>query len=213
MTTNDADLVSRILAGDTGVFELLMRRYNQRLYRSVRSILRDDAEAEDVVQESYVRAYAALHQWNASAQFSTWLIRIGIHEALARVKKNRRKIDWEDVPEVVESSRDADPEGQLIDRDMRERLQRSVEALPEGTRAVFILREVEGLSTAEAADCLEISEDAVKTRLHRARSQLRELLVSHEGLVEAELFPFHATRCDRVVAAVIAMIEARRASS
>jgi RNA polymerase sigma-70 factor (ECF subfamily) len=206
---SDEELVRRVRAGETALFETLMRRYNQRLFRVARAILRDEAEAEDVMQQAYVNAYAHLGQFAERARFGTWLTRIAVHEALGRLRRRGRfeeadaMPDWEERTMDLIGAAERNPEQQALRREMRAILEAAFEAIPEIYRTVFMLREVEGLSTADAAECLSISEDAVKTRLFRARALLRQELLERAGLVSAELFPLHLSRCDRVVAAVL----------
>jgi RNA polymerase sigma-70 factor, ECF subfamily len=201
----DEDVVKRVLAGETALYEILMRRYNQRLYRVARSILRNDVDAEDVMQEAYVRAYEHLGQFAGQAKFSTWLTRIAVYEALARLRRGARYSD-EDVMAKL-TAETPDPERQAYDRELRIVLEGAIDSLPEPYRLVFILRSVEGLSVAETAGCLDIGPEAVKTRLHRARSLLRKDLEQRAGLVTAQAFPFHLSRCDRVVEAVFRRID------
>lgn len=213
-STSDEDVVKRVLSGETALYEILVRRYNQRLYRVARSILRDDSDAEDVMQEAYVRAYEHLSQFAGEAKFSTWLTKIAVYEALGRVKLRGRTADLDSVlksdthvmPTFTPNTRD--PERQAYDNELRLVLESSIEALPEIYRMVFVLRSVEGLSVAETAGCLEIGPEAVKTRLHRARSLLRKDLQQRAGVVTAQAFPFHLSRCDRVVEAVLRRIAA-----
>jgi RNA polymerase sigma-70 factor (ECF subfamily) len=185
-----------------------MRRYNHRLYRVALSILRNDAEAEDVMQDAYVRAYEHLNQFAGEAKFSTWLTKIAVHEALARVRRSGRTEDLDLIPETnvhnAASMTKAirDPETQAYDHELRLVLERAVNALTAKYRSVFVLRAVEGLNVAETAACLDISLEAVKTRLHRARSLLRKELDRRAGVTAAQAFPFHLSRCDRVVEAV-----------
>jgi RNA polymerase sigma-70 factor, ECF subfamily len=202
--TADDDIVNRVLAGETALYEILMRRYNQRLYRVARSILRNDVEAEDVMQEAYVRAYQHLDQFAGEAKFSTWLTKIAVYEALARVRRGARYSDVQVMDNMTADT--PDPERQAYDRELRIVLEGAIDSLPEPYRLVFILRSVEGLSVAETAGCLEIGVEAVKTRLHRARSLLRKDLQHRAGLVTAQAFPFHLSRCDRVVEAVFRRI-------
>jgi RNA polymerase sigma-70 factor (ECF subfamily) len=188
-----------------------MRRYNQRLYRVARSIVRDDLEAEDVMQQAYVNAYAHLEQFAERARFSTWLTRIAVHEALARVRRRRRHTEIDAMPDRDEpgpilASRDPSPEQQALTGELRAALEASVDAIPEMYRTAFVLREVEGLSTSEAAECLETSEEVVRTRLHRARALLQRELLERAGSGARDAFGFHARRCDRVVAAVIGQL-------
>ena len=211
-TLSDEEVVERVLAGETALFEILMRRYNQRLYRVARAILTDDGEAEDVMQDAYVRAYAHLDQFAGRSLFSTWLTRIAVHEALARARRGRRLVRIEDpAPRGESSMRDLrstenGPEQHAIQRDLRSALEAAIGALPESYRSVLMLREVEGLSTAETAECLGISEALTKTRLHRARAAMRQEIESRSREVLTGSFSFHLSRCDRVVAAVFTRI-------
>jgi RNA polymerase sigma-70 factor (ECF subfamily) len=211
-TLSDEEVVERVLAGEIELFEILMRRYNQRLYRVARTILSDDGEAEDVMQDAYVRAYTHLGQFAGRARFSTWLTRIAVHEAVERARRGRRLVQIEDVSPGKEdtmtllSSTERGPEQQAIQRDLQSVLEAAVEDLPESFRTVLTLRDIEGLSTAETAECLGISEPLVKTRLHRARAALRNGLESRSRAALAGSFAFHLSRCDRVVAAVFARI-------
>ena len=210
---SDEAIVRRVREGETALFELLMRRYNQRLFRVGRAILRNDAEAEDVMQEAYVNAYAHLHQFEERARFGTWLTRIAVNEALGRLRRRGRSDEVDAMPEWNEKmteamkSKEPSPEDQALGREMRAILESSFEAIPEMYRTVFMLREVEGLSTSEAALCLGLSEDGVKTRLHRARALLRQELFERAGLATAQLFPLHLSRCDVVVASVLARLD------
>lgn len=205
----DEDVVERIRSGDAALFEILMRRYNQRVYRAVRAVMGADDDVEDVMQQAYLNAYAHLHQFEGRAQFSTWLTRIAVNEALARRGKRASRFGEQDetMMELIESGA-PDPEQQAVTSEMREVMQREVAALPDRFRVVVMLRDVEGLSTAETATCLEISEDLVKTRLHRARALLRANLVKRAGVTLESLFAFGSVRCDRVVAGVMAQLGA-----
>jgi len=204
----DEEIVRRVVAGESALFEVLMRRHNQRLYRVARSILRDDAEAEDVMQQAYVNAYLHLDQFADRARFATWLTRIATYEALARLRRRGR---FQEIETMDESGRDGaalfaqgpNPEREAYLGELRLTLEGSVDALPEAYRSVFVLRDVEGLSTAETAECLELTPDVVKTRLVRARARMRRHLWDQAGLAARDLFPFHAPRCNRVVAAVM----------
>ena len=212
---SDAELVQRIRAGEPQLFELVMRRHNTRLYRTVRSLLRDEAEAEDAMQDAYVHAFTHLDGFRAEARLSTWLTRIALNEALMRLRRRGRFLDLaaqpgsddEETPAMHEpDSPLPSPEQQAQTGELRVLLEGSVDALPPASRAAFVLRDVEGLSTEEAAQCLGISEESVRTRLHRARALLRDELYRRAGSGAGELFPFHAPRCDRVVAAVMARL-------
>jgi RNA polymerase sigma-70 factor, ECF subfamily len=207
-TLTDEDVVSRVAAGETALFEIVMRRYNERIYRVVRSILRDDTEAEDVMQQAYLNAYAHLRQFNGSARFSTWLTRIAMNEALARIRSRRPYEPFDEENPKVE--RDVfpahNPERAAGNSELRGLLEWAIDELPDGAREVFVLREVEGMRTAEVAAALDVSEDVVKTRLSRARSSLRRLLLERTGAAAPDAFRFSRPRCDRVVANVLAII-------
>jgi len=196
-----------VRAGERSLFEIIMRRYNQRIYRAVRAITGNDGEAEDVMQDAYVRAYAHLDQFAGRASFATWLTRIAVHEALARRRHGKRFVDLDDVmPTLAFPGRG--PEQRATDRELGATLQEAIDELPPSFRTVFVLREAEGLSTAETAESLGIPPETVKTRLHRARSLLRHRLWARAGRLSGGVFEFGAGRCDRVVAAVLARIGA-----
>ena len=207
---SDAETIQQVLDGNTAMFELLMRRYNERVYRAARSIVRDEQEAEDVMQQAYVNAFTHLRQFNGSAQFLTWLTRIAINEALARVRRRDRYEAFDDdrrhVEPFMSSNPEPNPERQAFTGELRRLLEWAIDALPGGMREVFVLREVEGLSTSEVADCLGVSDDVVKTRLSRGRALLRRLLMERTGATAPEAFRFYRPRCDRVVALVLARI-------
>ena len=210
---SDEEVVRRVRAGETALFEVIMRRYNQRLFRVTRSILGNDSEAEDVTQEAYVRAYMHLDQFEGRAQFSTWLTKIAVHEALARLRARHRFIDINAQSGSVEDgmnleSKDPSPEQEVLNHTMRIVLETAVDRLPETYRSVFMLREVEGMSTAETAECLDLSEEAVKVRLHRARSLLRKHIHAQTGAATPAAFQFLGARCDRMVSAVLGRITA-----
>ena len=206
----DEDVVRLVLAGNTAMFELLMRRYNERVYRAARAILRDDEEAEDVLQQAYVNAFTHLRQFNGDARFSTWLLRIAVNEALARVRRRGRYESYSDEEAAVEPgishSAPPDPERQAFNGELRGLLEWAIDTLPDGMREVFVLREVEGLSTLETAEALSVSEDVVKTRLSRGRAALRRVLYERTGANAPEAFRFERPRCDRVVARVLGQI-------
>ena len=210
---SDEEVVARVLAGETGTFEIIMRRYNQRLYRVARAILRNDGEAEDVMQDAYVRAYEHLDQFAGRAKFSNWLTRIAVHEALARQHRRNRYQDLEPMSEQEGDPMDRfaslalNPEQQAANSEIRRLLEEAVEKLPDAYRAIFILRDVEDMSTSDAAHALEITEENVKVRLYRARALLRKSLYARAGMERKEAFDFHAVRCDRVVKNVFERIQ------
>jgi RNA polymerase sigma-70 factor (ECF subfamily) len=211
---SDAEIIQQVLAGNTALFELLMRRYNERIYRAARSIVRDEQEAEDVMQQAYVNAFTHLRQFNGSAQFSTWLTRIAINEALARVRRRGRYEAFDDdlsnVEPFMSTNPVQSPERQAFAGELRGLLEWAIDTLPDGMREVFVLRDVEGLSTAEVAESLDVSEDVVKTRLSRGRAALRRALLERTGASAPEAFRFYRPRCDRVVQHVLARIADQR---
>jgi RNA polymerase sigma-70 factor (ECF subfamily) len=212
---SDEEVVARVLAGETGMFEIVMRRHNQRLYRVARAILHNDGEAEDVMQDAYVRAYEHLDQFAGRAKFSTWLTRIAVHEALARQRRGNRyqelepTSEWEGDPMDRFASLTRNPEEQTSNSELRRLLEQAVERLPDAYLTIFMLRDVEEMSTADAAYALEITEENVKVRLHRARALLRKSLFTLAGTESRQAFNFNAVRCDRVVKNVFERIQKR----
>lgn len=206
-TLTDAEVVRRVRAGEQALFEVLLRRHDRRVYRTVRAILRDEDEVEDAMQQAWIQAYLHLAEFQGNAAFSTWLVRIAANEALQRLRKRGPLApvavtgDEEDTMSPGE-----DPEERAAAREAIRLLERAIEALPPHHRLVFMLREVEGLSTAETAEALGIAEDAAKVRLHRARAALRKILDETMDGAAAEAFPFHAPRCDRIVVRVMEAI-------
>jgi RNA polymerase sigma-70 factor (ECF subfamily) len=209
-TLSDVDVVRRVVDGETALFEVLMRRHNERVYRAARAIVRDEAEAEDVMQQAYVSAYANLRQFHGAAQFSTWLTRIAINEAIARVRRKGRYDPLDEdrlgAEEPMFERLAQNPEQQAFAGELHRLLERAIDQLPDGMRAVFMLRDVEGMSTAETATAMGVSEDVIKTRLSRARMRLRRMLLDQAGADTPGVFPFFRPRCDRVVDQVMARI-------
>jgi RNA polymerase sigma-70 factor (ECF subfamily) len=203
---SDAAIVSRVLGGDSALFELLMRRYNRLLFRLARGIVRDDDEARDVVQAAYVRAYYHLEQFRGPAGFKGWVARIAVNEALGRVRRAPSIVDSEQHALGLPDLAEAEPENAASGRDLLRMLQAAIDRLPEEFRQVFILRGVEQLSIAETAELLDIKAATVKTRFHRARRMLQEQL--HRKLDDAarETYQFGGQRCDAIVGAVLARI-------
>jgi RNA polymerase sigma-70 factor, ECF subfamily len=197
----DNELVRRVVAGEAALFEVLVHRYSQRVYRAARAILRDDEEAADVVQETWVRAYRKLGQFAGRAKFSTWLTRIGIYEASARWRRARSAAAR--APAAANeagatSNSGLDPENGVLVREARALLEAAIEELPDHYRPVFVMRVVEEMSTAETAEVLGLSPDVVKTRLRRARAMLREKLRAAVGPLGREAFRFAGERCRRM---------------
>ena len=208
---SDEQIVVRVVAGQTALFEVLMRRHNERVYRAARSIVKDESEAEDVMQQAYVNAYSHLRQFDGRSRFSTWLTRIAIHEALARARRRGRYIDMDpEQPSTLtlatSMATPLDPERLAFSRELGALMESAIDRLPDGAREVFILRMVEGMSTEEVAVALNVSEAVVKTRLSRARAVLRRELSAQTEAAAANTFRFLRPRCDRVVAAVLARI-------
>jgi RNA polymerase sigma-70 factor (ECF subfamily) len=204
----DAEVVRRVLGGEPALFEVLMRRYNQRVYRAVRSVQRDERECEDAMQQAWLNAYAHLGQFQGTAAFSTWLTRIALNEALARARPKSRLASIEELPEEghAMASPAQDPEGRAADRELGRMVEEALDELPDHYRTVFMLREIEGMSTADTALALAVSEEAVKVRLHRARLALRDRLYARAGSAGRSAFTFLGPRCDRMVANVLSRV-------
>jgi RNA polymerase sigma-70 factor (ECF subfamily) len=202
---SDNEVISRVLGGERHLFEIIMRRNNQRVFRAARAILKSDDEAQDVMQEAYVRAYQHLAEFRGEAMLSTWLCRIAVHEALARVRK-AGKLEPLEPEEMEGPSMSRDPEEATSDDELRLLLEEAVDQLPDVFRSVFVLRAVEQMSTQEVSEALSVPEDTVKTRLFRARGLLRQALLAKLEDTETKAFKFLGTRCDRVVANVLARI-------
>jgi RNA polymerase sigma-70 factor (ECF subfamily) len=211
---SDEELIREVLGGNKATFELLMRRNNQRVYRACRAILRDDTEAEDVAQEAWVRAYEHLGQFAGRSSFSTWITRIAVNEALLRTHRKARNEEMDAMPQprrdALEqtSSRFADQETAVSATETRALLERAIDGLPVAYRQVFVLREVEDMSTADTAEALGISNENVKTRLLRARALLRRELYARAGATSSAAFSFMGARCDRLVKNVMARLQA-----
>jgi RNA polymerase sigma-70 factor (ECF subfamily) len=207
----DSEVVRRVLKGETELFEIIMRRYNQRLYRAARAILGNDSEAEQIMQDAYVLAYTHLAQFAQKAKFSTWLTKIAVNEALRHRRRRSRFVNFDSLAESsgekgILSSAERTPEQKALNGELKNLLESEVDGLPERYRSVLVMRDVEGLNTAETAECLAVSEETVKTRLHRARALMRNRLHVRAGITRHELFSFQKPRCDRVVAAVFERI-------
>jgi RNA polymerase sigma-70 factor (ECF subfamily) len=217
-TLSDEEVVYRVRAGETALYEVIMRRYNQRLYRIARAILHNDGEAEDVMQDAYVRAYEHLDQFAARAPFATWLTRIAVHEALARLRGRNRIQSLDDTEDNGDqsmqiTSKSPDPEQSASGAQLRGLLEEAVLGLPEHYRIVIMLRDIEELSTAETADALDLTEDNVKIRLHRGHGMIRSWLFERIGAGAKEAFPFMGVRCNRVVEGVFNRLAAAHSSN
>jgi RNA polymerase sigma-70 factor (ECF subfamily) len=200
----DQEIVRRVLDGEPGLFELLMRRHNQPLFRILRGVVRDGAEAEDLLQDAWVKAFQHLPGSRFEAGFRTWMARIALHEAAARGRKGRRLVALSSPEELaLEAPRETDPEHRASTAELRRLLEGAIGGLSPIYRAVVMLRDVEGFSTAETAEVLDVSLEVVKVRLHRGRALLRKELTSRLDGALPEVFAFAGDRCDRVVARVL----------
>ena len=213
---DDATLARRVLGGESAAFELLMRRYNRRLYRVARSMLRNDAEAEDALQDAYIAAYQSLGNFRGEASLATWLSRVVVNQCLGRMRRQARRDNI--VPMVslggpdeqehaaMPSDESETPDRALVRAELRAVLERKLDELPEAFRTVFVLRCVEELSVEETARCLNIPEATVRTRHFRARGMLRESLAQDIDIAERDVFSFDGERCDRIVAGVLGKV-------
>jgi RNA polymerase sigma-70 factor (ECF subfamily) len=203
----DEDVVRRVVGGERELFEVLMRRHDQRVYRAIRGILRDEDDVEDAMQQAWLQAYLHLGEFAGAARFSTWMTRIAANEALGRLRRRARlePAGGEEADGVMDANVE-DPEVRAAAREATTLLESAVDRLAPGYRAVFMLRDVENLSTAETATALGLGEEAVKVRLHRARAMLRKTLTDAVDEAAADAFPFLAPRCNRIVNAVMSRI-------
>ena len=214
----ETDLVEAARAGNGAAFEAIMRRHNRLLFRTARAILKDEAEAEDAVQEAYIKAFSKLSTFAGKASLSTWLVRITVNEALSRRRGGSRRFEMDEFDELQDlgaekggsalgaaDQRDT-PESCAARGEIRRLIEQAIDELPQHFRTVFVLRAVEEFSVAETASCLDIPQDTVKTRFHRAKQALRQALDRRLDSVLAETFPFAGRRCDRIVAQVLARL-------
>lgn len=208
----ESELVAYARAGDRQAFRAIMKRCNQRLFRIARAVVRDEAEAEDVLQEAYTRAFSAIATFRGEAGIATWLTRILLNEAHGRLRRRKLTVDLDQVEAAQESAqvlnfpgmtKSENPEADAARAQIRRILERAVDALPEAFRLVFILREVEELSVEETASHLNLKVETVKTRLHRARRRLRDALDAQLADVMVGAYPFLGARCERITEAVL----------
>ena len=207
----DAELVRRALGREEAAVRAIMQANNRRLYRLARGVLRNDSEAEDVVQETYVRAFTHLEQFRGDSSLSTWLSRIAMNEALGRLRRQRPGVEWSTLPQGVLEAQiiqfpltsSEDPEKTMAQREIQHVVEHAIDELPEPFRLVFITRVIEGMNVEETAEILGLKPETVKTRLHRARNLLRENVEKKIGPVVMEAFPFAGRRCERLTDAVI----------
>jgi RNA polymerase sigma-70 factor (ECF subfamily) len=211
---DDGALVERARNRDGAAVRLIMQRHNRRLYRTARSVLKDEAEAEDVVQETYVRAFTHLDGFRGEAQLSTWLTRIALNEALGRLRRRRITVGLEDIDAINDQGearviylpsarQDSDPEAAAARAEVRRLLERAVDQLPDPFRMVFVLRDIEEMSIEETASQLGLRPETVKTRLHRARRLLQQSLARTFSSTVGEAFPCAGARCARITEAVL----------
>jgi RNA polymerase sigma-70 factor, ECF subfamily len=211
---SDSALISRIVSGDTCAFELVMRRYNRALYRTARSIVKDDAEAEDTLQDAYMQAYQSLARFRSESRLLTWLTRIVVNEAVARLRKSARRaevisldggMDYEQpaAEAAMSLGQSESPDSAAMRAETRRLLERKIDELPEAFRTVFVLRALEEMTVEEVSAVLGIPEATVRTRYFRSRSMLREALSRELDFTLEEAFSFDGERCDRIVAGVM----------
>ena len=208
-------LVQRIVAGDPSAFELLMRRHNRRLFRLARATLRNDADAEDALQEAYISAYRSIGQFRGAAAVGTWLSRLVLNECLGRLRRQARRnnvipmqsMNDDTRVDTMSTSDHNSPEQALLRSELRALLERQLDALPASFRLVFVLRCVEEMSVEETAAYLEIPEATVRSRLFRARSLLRDALAQEIDLAQRDVYEFGGEHCDRIVKKVLARLE------
>jgi RNA polymerase sigma-70 factor, ECF subfamily len=210
--TADAELVRRARDRDESAVRSIMQANNRRLFRLARGILRNDSEAEDVVQETYVRAFTHLGDFRGDSSLATWLSRIAMNEALGRLRRQRPGVEWTSLPEgtieaqIIQfphSGSPEDPEKSMAQRQIQHVVEHAIDELPEPFRMVFITRVIEGMNVEETADILGLKPETVKTRLHRARTMVRDNVEKKIGPVVMEAFPFAGKRCERLTEAVL----------
>lgn len=212
----DAELAAQIALGNRAAFEVMMRRYNQPLFRTARSIVRDDAEAEDVLQSAYLHAYQGMGAFRSDARLSTWLTRIVVNQAIAARRKRTRSADvlhlHTESEQMNEMNMHPDeaptPERTAMQVQLRQRLERGIDALPDAFRVVFVMRAVQEMSGDEVALCLDIPEATVRTRFHRARGLLREMLARELDMAYADVYAFDGERCERIVTSTLVRLDA-----
>jgi RNA polymerase sigma-70 factor, ECF subfamily len=217
----DRDLVARAAAGDGPAFEAIMRRHNRLLFRTARSILKSEVEAEDALQDAYLRAWRGLDGFRSEAKLSTWLVRIVVNESLARLRRHSAQVipldatidsNHDDAEDRMEDDPDQRPERVVQRAEMRRLMEACIDRLPDGFRSVFMLRAVEEMSVEDVAAALGLPEPTVRTRLFRARSLLREGLSRDVDMALADAFSFDGERCDRIVARVLQAVAVARAN-
>lgn len=202
----DETLIARIRTGDTGAYEIMLRRYNRRLFRVTRSILRDDDDAQDAMQEAYMRAFTNIGDYRTPGNFGAWLTRIAVNEALMKKRRDRRYTSDEDETTAQEPAPGPGTEELAANGELRRLIEVAVDRLPESFRTVFVLRAIEQLSVEETATCLDIPAATVKTRFHRARGLMQQALDHYIDAAGLTVFDFAGPRCDRMVAGMLARL-------
>lgn len=212
-TLTDSDLVQRVRERNEAAIRAMIQHHNRRLYRIARGILRDDSDAEDAVQETYLKAFSHFDEFRGEAGIGTWLCRIVMNESLERLRRRRPTVDWSTMDEEPKRTADIirlpfdnsrpDPERATAQRQIQELLERAIDELPEDFRIVLVARVIEDMSVEETAALLDIRPETVKTRLHRARHRLRASLEGRIGPVLKDVFPFEDPRCQRIADAVL----------
>ena len=216
---DEACLIARAIENDVTAVRLIMQRNNRRLYRIARSVVRDDSEAEDVVQEAYGRAFTHLREFRGASSISTWLARIVLNEALGRIRRRRDTVDWASIENQRASvqvipfplvAAQPDPERTMAQREIQKLLEQAIDGLPDAFRLVLVARAIEGMSVEDTAELLAIRPETVKTRLHRARTLLRAKLEQDLGPSLTETFPFEGERCARMTSSVLERLRLQR---
>jgi len=204
-TIQDFDVITQIMSGEKGLYEILMRRNNQKLYRVVRSYIKDEDVIKDIMQNTYIKAYEKLYQFKKKSEFSTWLIRIGINEALQELKSKKHKVivhpNFNSNKSFVEASKNMNPEHNIIQKEAKWILEKVIDELPEKYKVIYILSEVENMKIKDISDCLNISINNVKVRTHRAKQMLKDNL--YELSKKPNVFEFGFEKCDNLVNNVI----------
>lgn len=208
----ESALIKRILAGEKELYEILIRRNNQTLYRIIRSYINDHTEVEDIMQNSYLKAYEKLDQFKHTSSFTTWLVRIGINESLARAKERAKIRDRKHPAQHIESKSvleipdtyQMNPEKKMIKQETKQLLENAIDVLETKYKTVYILKEIEGMSIQEISECLELSVSNVKVRLHRAKNQLQKNL--YDLTTHSDIFEFGQTQCDKITERVMQII-------
>ena len=204
---NDEEIIARILHGEKDLYSMIVRRYNQRLYRVGMSIINDDTEVEDAMQVAYINAYENLGKFAFRSSFPTWLTRILINECLLRLRKRKKSISMNDenMENVMRQNKEPQtPVTAIVNSELRSILNNAISKLPEKYRSVFVMREIENMNIAETKECLDLSEVNVKVRLNRAKAMLRDILSAQYS--KDDILQFHLSRCDRMVEKVMTSI-------